>query len=107
MDRWDVGFWEVSVIVSVFLRPLAHGAFLAVHPSASLLDDTLASCDGCGLSAGLILNGLSYGAYAVHVLDLYLFAELVGPDWPDADVRIASEGTLFHAGRPDTQVLDD
>ncbi len=106
-DGWQVGLREVAVVVRVLLAALGDGYTFVLDPAPGLLRDALAAGDELTLTLLLVLERAIDGAEAVHVLDLYLAAELLGAERADGDVGVAAEVALLHVAGANVEVAKD
>ena len=105
VQRGQVWFREVAVIVGVLLAALGDGYLALLHPAAGFLDYLAAVLDDAALAFDLVLQCLKDGVEAVHVLDFGAGAEGVAAHGSDADVGVAAKIAVLHIGCGDSQVL--
>ena len=103
----QIGLREVAVVVRVLLAPLRDGLTLGVVPAARLLGQGSTTFQHPRLALDLELDGTVDGPEGVHVLDLYLGAELGPPSLAQRDVGVAPELPRLHVAVVDSQVLQD
>ncbi len=104
-DR-QVGLWEIAVVTGGFLSAHCLGDVAVLVPEASLLDNTAPIHHDFLLSLDLEGERLAHEAGGIHVLDLDLRPGR-GPSRRNGDVRIATEGPLFHVAVARAQVADE
>ena len=92
----DVRFWEVPIIVSVFLASHRSGFALVIIEPASFLNDTLTSIQQTGLPLDFIVNGTGDCFQRVQVLDFCTSTQFFIIWLHDGNVDIATQRTLLH-----------
>ena len=107
VQRRQVGFGKVAVVVRLFLRALRDRLVGRVDEAARLLLDPLAGIEHRGLALDLELDRALDGAEGVHVLHLDLGAQLLSAVQSQRHVRVATERALLHVGVGDARVAVD
>ena len=107
LQRRDVRFWEVAVVLGVLLGAHGEGGVLVVIPAPGLLDHTPALLQQLRLAAGLVGDGPGNGLEGVQVLHLRPGPKLPGARRPDGEVHVTAQGALLHLAVRDPQILQD
>ena len=102
LDRNEIGFGEVAVVVRLFLRTTGDRATLLLVPVPRLLHDLLAGLRQRPLPFGLVVDRTQQRTQRVEVLDLGARPELRRPRLPHRHVRVDAQRSLFHLHVGDT-----
>src|SRR6266478_5307418 len=106
-QRTEIGFGEVAVIVTSFLRSARSNRFARTPPQQRLLPDLPAGIERGTLPFEFGLQRPLNRGERVHVLYLGLGSELRLPGRTHADVRVNTETSLFHTHVADIEILQD
>ena len=104
VQRRQVRFREIAIVVCLLLAPLNHGAVPGCIPPHRHLDDPAAAFERFYLSLDLVLQRLTDRPKRIQVLDFDFGSELLAADRAHGDVRLTSHCAFFHVGGADAKV---
>ena len=107
LQRNDVGFREVAVVLRIFLGTQAACGPLRHVEGAGLLQNQSAVVQDLGLAHDLVLHGLLDVREGVHVLELHAGAKWRIVAFAQRHVHVATEVAFLHVAIADFQVLED
>ena len=106
LEREQIGFREIPVIVGFLFRPHGESALFHLIPKPGFLIDAAPLGQNARLPLDLVIQRSLQKAERIEILDFHLRAEGVAPFGPHRDIRVAAQASFFHVAIANAQVQE-